>query len=741
MTFIDFIRLLLRNKLLLIFTPIVLSLSVYVFTKNNERDFVSKCLIYTGMASGMDISSMDNPMANFTQANNSFDNLITTIKSRQTMEDLAIKLMATHLQVKHPDPTVISQKDFDRLHELLKPDEIRKLYAPSVEECYQKIMDFKNSSQLNPITKILESKKEIYSINVIGKNLIINRKQSSDMLEIVYTAHDPIIAQSTLQLLIDLISIRYKSLKSDESTDVISYFEEQIQVALNELNNDEENLKEFCIRHGILNYQEQSKFLSEAKINAETALDAEKQAYQAAKESEKKISDQMSARQKTTQTNGEIMQMQAQLAKVNNLMASAEIAGNQKLKEKYKEQSIKLKNAIQKSVNDMYGHSNSEEGVPKNTLMNNYLDKSLNVEESKSKIKVIEERLGNFSREYQSLAPVGSEIKKLERKILISEQKYLAATKNYEEAKLKKKSIELGKNLSIVDAPNYPMKSEPSKRLIMVIAAFMLGFIIPTSTLLALHLLDNSIRTPIRLEQITNLKVSGVWPQKIDPRDEVEVALLEKMLLDQFNSGLILEEREMGIEDQQLRKMLLFSIKPGEGKSHFGIRLANQLSSGSRKILYFYPHQSKDTIQAYFKEQDKNDSLTAISYLPDTDFVNAENQDYLFNTARLNQKDYHTVIVELPALLNTQLPVNIIRDGDVSLLLVNSQRVWTASDAHMLELYHKALGHTKTSIILNKISLDNLENLLGTIPKKRSKFRLFIKQLIALDFAFLNKKS
>lgn len=742
MTIIDFIRIILRNKLLLIFFPAVLSISVFFFTKNSKRNFISRSLIYTGLASGMDIATLDNPLMSFGQVNNSFDNLINTIKSRETMEDLAMTMMARHLMMAGPTPSELSTNDFKRLHKLLKPEETILLVDSTLEATYNNILKLKNSSQKNPITKILDSSGEIYSVNVISKNLTVTRKQSSDMLELSYTAHDPIIAQSTLNLLIGIIGARYKSLKVNESTDVIAYFKDQIQKTLDDLNKKEGELKDYCVKHGVLNYYEQSKFVSEAKVDAETALDAEKQSYQAARESEKKLSNQMASRERVSKTNGEIVQLQNQLAKVNNLYAAAEIADNKPLKEKYRLQATKLKADIQKMVDDMYGYSNTDEGVPRNTLLNNYLSKSIDVEESKSKIKVIEQRLSGFSQEYEHLAPIGSEIKKIERKILIAEQTYLATLKNFEEAKLKQKSLELSKNLAVVDAPSFPLKSEPSKRMMLVIAAGFLGFVFPLSILIALFLIDNSIKTPKRIEKLTQLKVTGVLHHAITAnRDEVDLIMLEKMLFDQFNSSLVLQEQEMGITDEQSRRIQLFSIKAGEGKSHFGIRLAQSLVGMNRKILYFYPEQSASIIKAYNKLHGKNDQLYTIAYSPDLDFIRAPGHNYLFEKFSLNEQDYHTIILELPALLNIQLPVNVVRDTNLSLLIVDSQRIWSSSDHHLLDLYHQALGHRKTAVILNKMSLENLENILGDIPKKRSYLRIILKRLIEFDFSFLSKKA
>ncbi len=730
MSIIDFIRLLLRNKIILLVFPITLAAAVVFLTRNGRREYSSRTLIYTGLASGTDIAEMDNPMFNFSKVNNSFDNLINTIKSRGTHEEIAIRLMAKHLMQKEPNIYLISPETFNRLRQLLTPKQRKELTGRTEEETYERIKAMKNATEKNSITQILDSNVDIYSVNRIASNLSANRKQSSDMIELSYKSGDPAVTQETLEIMFQVMDTRYKSLKADESTDVIAFFKKQTKVCFDELLEAENIYKQYRIKNGILNYYEETKFVAEAKVDAETELDNEKQALEASKDAEKKITTKMSARKQVADVNERLMTKQAQLTRLNNLLANAELNNNAPLKEKYRAQIKIVKAEAEKDINELYSYSNSEEGISRTKLLDNFLNKTLTNEESKSKIKVIQERLNNFSTEYGRLAPIGSEVKKLERNIEIAEQKYLATIRNYEEAILKATSLQLSRNISMVDPPYFPLKAEPSKRKILVLASLIAGFIFPLSVILGLYLLDSGIKTPTRAQKVTDLKVLGLF-HNYDPNEqEIDFSLLEKMLLQQIHSGLILEEEERNIVNKSVKKIQLFSIKPTEGKTYVGLRLANKLAGFQGEVLYLHPHISPPVT----KHITLNPNLSIAGYIPDMNYLQTKTYEELIKLSSADKtKKYTTIIVELPALLDSQLPVDLIKDVDLALMLLDSQRVWTNSDSHMLNLYQKAHKNTPV-ILLNRMSPDHLENLLGDIPKKRSKLRILFKRIITLNW-------
>ncbi len=126
MDFNQFFRLLKANLLLLIGVPIILVISVYFFSQNQPKAYVSETTIYTGIASGYSIETQSRTNVDFYGTNMQFDNLINIINSRSTKEQTAIRLLAQHLSLEAPNAQYISQNNFNELQKIV-PKEVKDL--------------------------------------------------------------------------------------------------------------------------------------------------------------------------------------------------------------------------------------------------------------------------------------------------------------------------------------------------------------------------------------------------------------------------------------------------------------------------------------------------------------------------------------------------------------------------------------------------------------------------------------
>ena len=129
MNITNFIRLLLRNIVLLILTPIVLVGLVTYLTKTPSFKYASETKLYTGLASG---SSVEQDKAfNYFASNTAFDNLISVIKSRETQQEVAIRLLAQHLMMTENDPHFLSGSSLVELRRIT-PQYVKALVAKTV---------------------------------------------------------------------------------------------------------------------------------------------------------------------------------------------------------------------------------------------------------------------------------------------------------------------------------------------------------------------------------------------------------------------------------------------------------------------------------------------------------------------------------------------------------------------------------------------------------------------------------
>src|SRR5665647_1956158 len=128
MKIIDLLRLLRRHLVLLLLTPIILAVLVIFFTKSRSFTYSSETTLYTGIASGTSVE-MGKSLSYFA-TNTDFDNLINVINSRQTQQEVAIRLLVQHLMMPDYDPRYISKKSYEYVKKIT-PNYISALIVKS----------------------------------------------------------------------------------------------------------------------------------------------------------------------------------------------------------------------------------------------------------------------------------------------------------------------------------------------------------------------------------------------------------------------------------------------------------------------------------------------------------------------------------------------------------------------------------------------------------------------------------
>ncbi len=96
-------------------------------------------------------------------------------------------------------------------------------------------------------------------------------------------------------------------------------------------------------------------------------------------------------------------------------------------------------------------------------------------------------------------------------------------------------------------------------------------------------------------------------------------------------------------------------------------------------------------------------------------------------------RGYDYIFLELPALLSSEYPAVLATSADLSLLVCRATRVWNRADDEVLDVYKSNSKQTVYSL-LNGTQVDNLESIIGEIPKKRSWLRKLAKKIINFDF-------
>jgi hypothetical protein len=128
-----------------------------------------------------------------------------------------------------------------------------------------------------------------------------------------------------------------------------------------------------------------------------------------------------------------------------------------------------------------------------------------------------------------------------------------------------------------------------------------------------------------------------------------------------------------------------------------------------------------------------------LTYQIDETFMEKQDVLELVNTNALSSLDiYKYVFIEIPSILYYPFPNDLVKKSDLSILLLRANREWKSADSGALKMLSDTLASPPLGI-LNGVEIEEIETVLGTLPKKRSLFRRFIKNLI--NFQFYTKQS
>jgi polysaccharide biosynthesis transport protein len=741
MKLIDIFRIAKKNFHLLIGFPLVLAGMVYYLVGQTPKTYTSDFLVYTGIASGFKLTGEENPRVDFFLVNNGFDNLLTTLKARETLEEVGLRLLAAHLLLKEPSPGALSKQNFQRLQALF-PAELRKKLLDSLsadktysnllqyrdtshsagsldsitfKNTYNSIISYRYSTGSNEITKILNTPTEVYSIGYIRENLKAKRRENSDMLEVVYTSNDPAVTQMTLILLSEVFLGKYKVLKESEIDRVIKYFTAQSERNKQRLKDAEQALKDFGMKHQIINYDEQTKNITTARQDLHARIEQEKMAKAAAESALKKINEKLAGRNNLMENNQMIMEKRKELAAVNHKIANADLKKTDGKQLIYlQEQADALKNEIKNLVKELYKINNTQEGIQSQQLLDEYLSSMLKADEAGAKLTVMQQINGEYDSMYTHYAPLGSALAALEREVKVAENEYMQAATALNTNLQKKQNLSMSGSLKLVDSPYYPGLPDPGNRMILTLGSFVAGFVLIFGALLGIRLINDDLRTPSRAERITGLELIGVFPLADKKKKSAGLPQLEAALADQCASSLILH----GKKESRPVKIVIAGTRDGEGKIRVAAKIACKLAAINGKVLLLYPNVNKIEMEAFLKDcADGIEKLVTKEYSVSTGFSEITTIADLLPQEKVEQYNY--IVTVIPSLTGNLIPVKLLEEINIPLLVVSATRKWRHSDRYILKIFKKACSK-EPKILLNKVKEEDIEEVCGKIEVSKA---------------------
>ena len=690
---------------------------VILLTMNLPRVFTSKTTIYTGIATGSSIVSLETSKLDLFGTRTAFDNLINLVKTRSTAEEVGLLLFTSHMMIDQPNPKIISKENYQNLLEIV-PQEVKDLVVKNdAQSTYRNFQNYMQKGYNNFIYELLNLHHQHYSTSKILQKLKASRIQSSDMIQLQYTSNDPGICTNTLVLFNEVFMRNYSELKAREYNNVVKYFEEQLDLADKKLHAAENELLEFNKTNNIINYYEQTKHIASEKEHFNLGLSEIQREFAASESVLKALEDKMDGSQKAKINSSETLNLRNQISEtkalIQTLISEAVIDPSEESKKLQKlselrERAYSLEQQLRYTVDTGYYLDNSLEGLSSGSVLQEWLNKVIEYESTKAAIEVSHIQNQEYRRLYQVYAPLGATMKRLERKIDVIEREYLSILHSLGLAKLKQKNVELNSSLRVIDEPRFSLLAQPSKRKYLIIIAFLVGFIIPAFIILVLEFIDGSIRNASRAERITGLKALSMIPKSIGPENNLDTKFVtEKSSNSIISKFLLLTDAHR--QSSSVTQSIVVSNHLQEGKSYLINTFISELNTLEYKNLLITPNANNRHIK----------DCTIVNYKVDQKFHKINSVEELL-PEEINKADFDFIFVEFPRLLNQSIPVDLVKSSDFSFMVVKANRGWSSADSNTLNDYLKATDNTQPHLIVNGVEPFEMEETIGEIPTKHS---------------------
>ncbi len=652
-------KLLLRHQKLLILTPFLTMVMIFFLTGQSPKTYVSSTLIHTGLASGKQGNIRNGVKKDYFRVQASFQNMIHLISSDNTI----YRALYAVIDEINSDST---SKEFQVLQESVSG------YSETLT-----IDSLLNDTAVYQMIPFWHEESNPFSIIATKKLLKTRRIGTSDLLEVSYIGKTPKLAQLTLHQIVTIFTNDYKELKDKEVNSAVAFFKAQMDDAHDRLQQAEQRLKIFREDSKIINYYEQTKYMADQVIKLELEQNQIRMSKSSSAAEIKKIRETIGSEEITTQLQDVLTQ---ELNLINDRKSSGKVEVDAILSKIYKKQmsSGSSSNGNQ-NVNSYWRQRFVTIEGNRPGLIEKWFLAKLRYEAAVASNITITKELKRLRVYVYSFAPLGSELNRLERDAKVREEEFLEMQHNYSVAILTQRDQQLSSEVTVVDSPSFPIHAESSKRMVTTVLGGMVSFSLVIAIIFLLHAMNNSVRTPSRLQEITGLPTL--------------LALPKLSLFPQYLDDLMLD-----------RAMDLF---------HTRFISTCDIDKAAVLIMGWSENCGKSFAAHLIDAQLKHETNCRFIELPPL------------------SSPYHTKdearIYDTPAVITQPRLVEAAKGNVVIPVFSANELITPAMEKMVRDIQERG---TVPGVILTNCSEEGMIEMIGELPKRRSSFRKWFKSLV-----------
>lgn len=703
-------RFLYKIRWYLIILPLIALIVAWFMTRHMERVYDANTTIYTGMITGYNLEGGIGAAGG--QAQTNITNLILMITTDNTIHEVSLRLFARCMMYGNPskDNNYISAEHFRQLS-MSVPADVKALINHNSEQAtYTNLKAYERPMQDNYIFSLLNYH-QWFGINNITARLKVLQLQHSDIIDIAYTANDPGITFNTLDILNEVFARQYQQLRFGETSDVIKFFEREVARLYKILTGAEDDLIRYNVSKRIINYGEQTKALTSLDASQQSSDNAQLMNYTTAKSLMDYLERQLGDRAKIIKANRDftdqitdISRIQSRISNLrlmtseggeDNVESQLELAKAEKLLQDRTARVKELTRDIEA------GSYSTETGVKANDMISKWLEQVLLLEKTKAEMSAQDIMRQKLDKQILYYAPIGATLDRKDRHIAFIEGNYMEMLKALNAARLRQRNLQMTTaKLRVLNPPMFPMNAQPTNRMMILLGAFMLTFVLTAMYFFIIELLDRTLRDRMRSERITKIPVMGCFPKESTLRYRRFNKTIADMALRQLSKSLLPHFKE-----GQQNVLNLLSTDAGNGKSYIAQELENywvSIGLHVRRLTYDEDYLAEDS-----------------------NFIMANGIKDICPDILPNE----IAIVEYPNLDDNSIPPALLNMGTINLLVTRANRTWKDVDQKALKELQSQLDNQDTLFMyLTEAQRYAVEEFVGQLPPY-TKFNNFVYRI------------
>ena len=704
------VRFLYKIRWYLIILPLIALVVAWFMTRNMERVYDANTTIYTGMITAYNIEGGSGTAGGNAQTN--MKNLMLLITTDVTIHEVSLRLFARCMMYgnTNKDNNYISAEHFRQLNNSVPADVKALINHNSENATYANLKAYEKPTQDNYLFG-LTNYHPYFGINNITSRLKVMQLNQSDIIDIGYSANDAGIAYNTLDILNEVFARQYAQLRYGETNNVIKFFEREVARLYRILTHAEDDLIRYNVEKRIINYGEQTKVVAgmdgDQQKSDNSLLKNQATTRALMDYLERQLGDRakiIKANKEFTNQVTDISRIQSRISNLRLMSSEGGGSGVESQLELAKAEQM-LQNAtdnVRGLIKDIEaGTYSTETGVKANEMISRWLEQVLLLEKTKAELNTQDIMRAKIDKQMLYYAPIGATLGRKDRHITFIEGNYMEMLKALNAARLRQKNLQMTTaTLRVLNPPLFPMNAQPTNRMMILLGAFLLTFMLTALYFFIIELLDRTLRDRMRSERITKIPVLGCFPKESTLRYRRFNKTIADMALRQLSKALLPHFKE-----GQQNVLNLLSTDAANGKSYLAQELENYwISIGLqvRRLTYDEDFLAEDS--RFIMAKDIKDICPDI--LPN-----------------------EIAIIEYPNLDDNSIPSGLLNMGIINLLVTRANRTWKDVDQKALKELQSQLTNQNTLFMyLTEAQRYAVEEFVGQLPPY-TKFNNFVYRM------------